>query len=182
MPLERRKVQGRRSNARHGAERFRWTNQVPPVTAPVTKKPTIRDILNSAILLPSSAMNTDSVVMTAVITSPMARFLRTSEFSNFSSFLDGRAAVSSFTRRHAGAVIGSGRPRPVHLLYQPPKPAVAAARVWSRTTAMDGPASSTTSPMCILAGGCSMKTQSRAKGSPAPDASTPNRDRCRAAA
>lgn len=80
MPLEPRQVQGQCSNARHGAERFRCSNQVPPVTAPVTKKPIISDILNSSILLPSSAITTESVVMTAVITSPMARFLRTSDF------------------------------------------------------------------------------------------------------
>lgn len=125
-------MQGWCSNARHDAERFRCSNQVPPVTAPVTKKPTIRDILNSAILLPSSAITTDNVVMTAVITSPMARFLRTSDFSNFSSFLDERAAVSSFTRRHTWAVISSGRPRPVHLLYQP-------ARAGQRQALLLGP-------------------------------------------
>lgn len=91
MPLQRRQPQGRCSDAGHGAGRLRCSSQVPPVTVPVTNKPTISDFLNSSTLLPSSAMTTDSAVMTTVITNPMARFFLTRDFSNCSSFSMGAA-------------------------------------------------------------------------------------------
>jgi hypothetical protein len=75
----------------YGADRLRCSNQVPPVTAAVTNKPTISDLLSSSTLLPSSATTTDTTAMTTVITSPMARFFLTRDFSNCSSFSMGVA-------------------------------------------------------------------------------------------